>query len=30
MKNTPNYTNKIKRRTDETEPLGWLDVDYII
>lgn len=28
MKNTPNYTNNIKRRTSETGPLSWLDVDY--
>lgn len=27
MKTTPNYTNNIKRRTAETEPLTWLEVD---
>jgi hypothetical protein len=27
MKNTPNYTNAIKRRVDTSAPLAWLDVD---
>lgn len=27
MQNTPNYPNSIKRRTDVTSPLQWIDVD---